>query len=136
VIAYHFTHPLHLPAILKAQRLTRTESNLSLRVAHAGPDVVWLTDCPEPGDGDDHGLYAEKRIVRFIVELPDSDVFRWVPWARRRGATRKTIETFNSTGGGLADHWLITTRDIPMDEWVALDILDGGRYRDIEEVIR
>jgi hypothetical protein len=45
---YHFTSPYHLPAILDADRLTVTESNISNTREHKGPDVVWLTDDPEP----------------------------------------------------------------------------------------
>jgi hypothetical protein len=45
---YHFTSSHHWPAIQTTGILTVTESNISERRSHAGPDVVWLTDDPRP----------------------------------------------------------------------------------------
>lgn len=46
---YHFTtRDHHWPRIEAAGYLKVTESNISDRRPHAGPDVVWLTDDPEP----------------------------------------------------------------------------------------
>ena len=83
---YHFTCREHLEAIKRDGVILTTESNIGSPLPrlkpfgeHVGPDVVWLTDCPNLDRGD-HGLSgsaADKSAVRITVEIDDA-----MPWAK------------------------------------------------------
>lgn len=47
---YHFTSSTHWREIKASGLLKVTESNVSMKRVHAGPDVVWLTDDPRPSE--------------------------------------------------------------------------------------
>lgn len=126
---YHFTSPLHLPIILSTGRLKVTESNVSYRIEHAGPDVVWLLDTPDPGAGRDHGLrkrhpsHPDKREIRFTVDVPDYLCHRWTDWLPAKGMPAVEREAMIETGGGAdcASHWWVTERIIREDRWVSIE---------------
>jgi hypothetical protein len=48
VILYHFTSKELLAEIMASGFLRVTDSDISLERRHAGPDVVWLTNNPDP----------------------------------------------------------------------------------------
>lgn len=114
---YHFTTTLHLSSILDEGVLRTTESNVSLRRTHAGPDVVWLTSnptCRPMKEWGRNGL-ADKGAVRFTVDVPASEVHRWHDWAKRRGMSEQTIAALAEVGGSRS--WWVIERPIPGDEW-------------------
>lgn len=128
---YHFTHPGHLPAIFDAAMLTTTESNIGAPFAtegptglHAGPDVVWLLDSPTievlpgPTDADmTHGLYPEKRAVRFEVDVPG---IRWLDWAPASAMSSDWRDVLIRSAGGMeaVEHWYIFPAPIRQRRWV------------------
>lgn len=140
---FHFTSPTHWPAIQAAGRLRVTESNVSPRQPHVGPDVVWLLDVPEL-DGRPHGLYlpdrprapdfADKTRVRIEVRAPYSA--RWVDWAWTHRMDPRWRDAIVAAGGGIeaAEHWYVHPAPIPARCWVSAvdartgeDLLAGTR---------
>lgn len=121
---YHFTSPVHLPAIERAGVLRRTESNLHPLVEHAGPDVVWFTTEAVPllGHGLDGGV-ADKAAVRFTVEVPPSWVHEWAPWAQGHGIDHGWLAALVESGGGAAAArtWRVTERPVRRERWVAVE---------------
>ncbi len=119
---YHFTARHHLPAIRAAGVLKVTESNMSKRREHAGPDVVWLTSNPEPAAHTwKVGSIVDKTEVRITVEVPKRAAHRWREWARRRGIDREWMRVLASVGG--SGSWYVVERPIPEAEWVAVEVL-------------
>jgi hypothetical protein len=124
-LLYHFTSTLHLPLIKRDGFLRPTESNVSLRIPHVGPDVVWLLDTPT-ADAP-HGLnnaLVDKRAVRITVRTKAE---RWLDWIARQ----PTMDVFSKqvlieTGGGMeaAAHWYVTEQRIPRSEWVAVEVAE------------
>lgn len=127
MILYHFTHVGHLPNILAEGRLRTTESNVSITKEHAGPDVVWLFDTPDvPQATTDGSLYAEKRRVRIVVNLPRKHVHRWTKWGPALSMSPDWRKHFLSAGGGMdsARHWWVATSPIPASQWLEVTV-DG-----------
>lgn len=125
MILYHYTSPLHLPAIFQDGYLKVVESNVSFRRENAGPDVVWLTTRDNPGQVDGHhGLDLGKQRVRFTVELPKREVHVWREWARRRGSHPDTIRALAQAGG--SGSWRVVERPVPASEWLSVDDLTSG----------
>ncbi|ALN14363.1 hypothetical protein [Acidipropionibacterium acidipropionici] len=118
IILHHFTCVEHLDAILADRVLHTTESNVSQRHEHAGPDVVWLTT-RETADGGLglQGSRADKGAVRITVRLDTRRVSRWREWARAHGSSEGWIRTLAQTGGG-SSSWRVTERPIQSEEWV------------------
>lgn len=121
---YHFTSPDHLPQIQRDGFLKVTESNVSLRREHAGPDVVWLTtrDSVAPGTMGLDSAFHQKTAIRITFEVPRRDVHKWHDWARSRGSSEETIRQFAEAGG--SGTWRVVQRPIPEAEWVAIDRQD------------
>ena len=121
---YHFTSAERFPRILADGGLRKTESNVSMRIPHAGPDVVWLLDTPDL-DGFDHGLgnarYDKTEIV-IEAEVPDKFVRRWLDWAQAQAIEERWLTAMIFSGGGLeaAGHWLVSFKAIPIDWWVSV----------------
>lgn len=121
---YHYTSRQHALRIIASGTLRTTESNVSFRRTHAGPDVVWLTTEPTPVLG--HGLHGsgyDKTRVRITVRVPVSEVHEWEPWARKHLSTNRTIETLARTGGG-SETWRVVEREITKDEIVYIRYMD------------
>ena len=130
---YHFTSPQHLPRILDSGYLDTTESNISFRREHAGPDVVWLTTSPEPEAGSLglSNLFHDKYAYRITVRLPKRDVHRWRDWARAHGSSPETItRLIGSSGGGGSGTWRVIQRRIPAAEWVEVRHTASGAVVD------
>lgn len=127
---YHFTTKAHLDSILSDGFLRTTESNLSGRREHAGPDVVWLTSNPDPVQhrgwgwrGPNAGVIS-KTEVRFTVEIPMRDAHRWWDWSARRGIDRVWAQRLASVGGSRS--WVVVERSIPGEEWLeVVDVATG-----------
>jgi hypothetical protein len=142
---YHFTCPELLPSILESGCLQVVESNLSLRREHAGPDVVWLTDDPEPssqrwgysGTTIVPGLgtiqYPDKTAIRITVEVDDAH--RYSEWRRQHGVRNAIYRALRDTGGD-PERWWVCERPILKDEWVEVidtTTQDGIKLRAIRE---
>jgi hypothetical protein len=126
MILSHFTSAYHLHAIATDGYLKVTESNISLLREHAGPDVVWLTDNTEPTSQCwARGSVVDKTGVRFIVNVPDEDVYPWRTWAFDQGIDQFTFDALAQTGGD-SDRWFVVTRPIPVTEWVDVHVRDGA----------
>jgi len=98
---YHFTSRQHLARIEATGVLTVTESNMSQRREHAGPDVVWLTSnrAPDVHSGWKVGSAVDKTAVRITVEVPKRVAHRWRDWARSRGIDSEWMRSLASVGG-------------------------------------
>lgn len=125
---YHFTHPLHLPKILSDGFLKTVESNIDYRESHVGPAVVWLLDEAEPDWGDldgQHGLYPDKRLIRFEVDVP---AIKWTDWFYTDQMDPKWKAGFVKSGGGeeAAEHWYVFPARIPAKRWVSVTDLSTG----------
>lgn len=127
---YHFTSRYHLPRIGSSGVLNTTESNVSVRREHAGPDVVWLLDTPTAGAP--HGLdgsAVDKREVRITVR---TRAMLWSEFDRRHPCDWRA--DFLARGGGevAASHWYVALRPIPISEWVSVSVRQpDGTYREI-----
>jgi len=128
---YHFTCREHLPAILEAGLLKVTESNISDSREHKGPDVVWLTDDPDPDrhEGWAHAVKVDsagrrtlisKTTARFTVEVPNHEVHHWPTWSRQQGIRNMWYRRLAVAGD--PERWWVVTRPIPSDEWVEVGI--------------
>ena len=130
VTLYHYTCIEHLPTILAAGYLKTSESNISPRVPHAGPDVAWLTTQPDPTLG--HGLNAgqtvvDKTRIRFTVQVPKRAVTPWRLWATMQGIDPTWMRALAQAGG--SGTWRVTPRPIPAEQWVeVLDRHTGRTY--------
>lgn len=132
VTLYHFTARAHLDSILADGFLDVTESNVSMRREHAGPDVVWLTTNPDPS-AHDHGLTARmngvsKKAIRFAVKVDRRAAHKWRDWATRHGIDRGWLTTLAKVGG--SSTWRVVERPIPASQWI--EIWDVERNRPIE----
>lgn len=130
---FHYTSVCHREAIERTGVLRTTESNLSRTRPHAGPDVLWLTDDPAPtelghglsssyaplGGGVQESFPLSKTAVRFVVDLPDGEVHRWVDWSRERGITKRWARDLED--GRLPETWWVIARPVRSAEWVAVD---------------
>lgn len=127
---FHFTTSLHLPSILDEGMLRTTESNCSRTRPHAGPDVLWLTSS---ADVEVHQgwqwsgprrAFVDKTEVRFTVEVPKRDVYRWWDWAARRGIDQKWARQLAAVGGSRT--WWVIERPVTGDEWIeVIDVRSG-----------
>lgn len=133
MLLFHFTSPLHIPAIRQTGHLTTTDPMLTMEPAPPdGPRVVWLTDDPEPAAQ----LWARplaipampKDEIRLTVDLDDQDpnLHRWVPWAITRGITAHWANALARSGGD-PDRWWIAERTVPRAEWRETLNLRTGR---------
>lgn len=117
---YHFTHIGHLLPIFRDGMLRPTESNVDMFAPHAGPDVVWLLDQPTPfgpGSGDQlHGLYPDKRRIRFAVDVK---AIRWLDWAPAKAMDPEWRASFLRAAGGeeVAESWYVWPAPIRASRW-------------------
>lgn len=129
---FHFTHIGHLPSIMAQRRLLPTESNVGAPYpvndgpmgTRIGPDVVWLLDT-DVADGDaseddtTHGLYPDKRRVRFTVDVA---AVRWVDWAPAKIMSPDWRERMVAAAGGAerAEHWYVWPAPIRDRRWLSV----------------
>ena len=138
MLLYHFTCPFHLPSITESKVITRTESNFAIgaphetHLQHVGPDVVWLTSQPSvkgegwnalsfTADGKRSRVPPEpykKDRIRFTVNIKHAQ--RWEPWAKRKGADRRSMMAL-AVSGGDSNSWFVSEVDIPIEDWVRID---------------
>lgn len=116
---YHFTTVHHLPSITTNGYLKPTESNVSYRTEHAGPDVVWLLDTPNPGSTDDlvHGLPLIKRQVRIEVNVP---AIRWLDWEYTAEMEEIWFAAMTQVGG--CESWYLYPGPIARENWFNIAI--------------
>lgn len=131
---YHYTSVLHWPSIWSARRLTLTESNLSHRKAHAGPDVVWFTTNPRRRQGWQQGppgtrMAADKSRVRLTVTLPDDwqggFLQPWLPWAKQHGIEPIWLGALARSGGDPTEWW-VTLCEVGSRYWTKVEDLETG----------
>lgn len=125
MILYHYTSTMHLPRIEADGYLKVTESNISMRRTHAGPDVVWLTSDRKP-NAEAHGLSGsavDKTAVRITVEIPDSEATPWLTWSRKHGITKAWATILES--GRRAEAWYVVERRIERGQWKAVEVSPG-----------
>lgn len=137
---FHFTHAFHLPRILATGYLKTTESNIGSPFPvpfgphgeRVGPDVVWLFDTPEPEWANDkaHGLYPDKRRIRFEVDVK---AVRWLDWAPAKQMAPEWRELFLQGAGGLeaAERWYVLPSPIYRKRWV--DIIDTTTGKSLKD---
>jgi len=129
---YHFTSTYHLPRIMQAGYLKLVESNASPFEAHAAPDVVWLTDLPNPlaHRGWATGSAVDKTAVRIAIPRAlVADAQPWLDWLASIDQTPPDfwIAAMAKSGGGTdnVDHWLVHTQPIPTAHFESVDLLVG-----------
>lgn len=132
MILYHFTALHHHESIYRDGYLRTTESNIGSPVAllpphgeHYGPDVVWLTDQPDPTPVDIavDGALLDKMQVRFAVRLEDAE--RWSDFAEHHGIHpewRRILED-----GRRPETWWVVTRPVRLTEVTAIAVTIGGK---------
>jgi hypothetical protein len=124
-ILHHYTHPLHLNAIMEERALWTTESNISITSEHYGPDVVWAVDTlwvPEvEGDHLAHGLLPDKLRVRIDFKTPKR-AYKWTEWAWTAKMPDWWRDTLIRVGGGeeAADHWWVVDHLVISKHWTAV----------------
>lgn len=112
---YHYTALYFLPSIKEEGTLRVTESNLSLTVPHAGPDVVWLTSRDAWAQPWQRGASIDKGEWRIVVDV--SDALPWVEWARAHGMSRSDRRAMVATDSHWRE-WYVVDRPIPDSEWL------------------
>jgi hypothetical protein len=127
---YHFTSEVHLPRILEAGRLEVTESNVDPFRAHAGPDVVWLTDEPDPARHEQwaRGPVVDKLAVRFTVEVPRGRMMSWAAFSHRHRVSAVWRAALERSGGD-ASTWWVSTVPVTRERWVAVEEVARGGVR-------
>lgn len=120
MILYHFTSPERL-AMIQLDGILRTgESNVS-PIPHSGPDVVWLTDVPEPNttalaiatvDGTD------KTAVHITVDVDDA--VWWPDFAVRHHVDRRWRRALERNRD--PESWWVVERPIALRETVAVEV--------------
>lgn len=115
---YHYTSVEHLPLIFADGFIKTVESNVSPTVAHAGPDVVWLTTNPDPADGSMglDGASVDKYVIRITVDVDRRSVHRWHDWAKRHNVASDWMKALAAVGG--AGSWRVVERPIPSSRWL------------------
>jgi hypothetical protein len=120
---YHFTSFDRLALIQASGYLRVTESNVSASTPHAGPDVVWLTDEPEPTSGSLLGLgprgVEDKIEVRIAVDLDHGEVEWWSDFADRFNVERSWRRALKR-GRKWQSFWVVR-RPIAVSEFLAVD---------------
>lgn len=119
-LLYHYTSIERWHLIADSGRLNTTESNLSPRRPHAGPDVVWLTTDPDCRHG--HGIRkgldgTDKTRIRISVQLHSREVHRWLDWAARHGIDADWRRTLIEVSGGGVSSWRVTEKPIRPTRW-------------------
>ena len=138
---WHFTSTVHLPYILATEYLRPVETNLDPVIPHSAPDGVWFLDGPELG-GTSHGLNVDslpgprpdKTEVRIEVEVPDSRVRAWLPWAEAQGIDPEWLDILTRDDGGRAgaSRWMLVFRKVTSDQWVRVEVRDDdGVYQTV-----
>ncbi|MGP5641029.1 hypothetical protein ACTXPS_16505 [Brachybacterium tyrofermentans] len=128
---HHFTSPEHLPLILEAGFLKVTESNISFKREHAGPDVVWLTthETADAGLGLQAGAFGalanDKTAIRFTVEVDSRQIHKWRIWAAAHGSSAETVKRLSEVGGG-SGSWRVTERPIMSAQWTEIRDMRTG----------
>ena len=125
---YHYTSEDHLEYVLGLGVLLTTESNIGApdfgrtRTEgwqpvgdHIGPDVVWLTDLENAALAGITTDSSYKGAIRVVVQVPDSDVQHWPPWAEKHGIDPGWYAALSA--GCEPDRFWIVERPIPHTEW-------------------
>jgi len=135
---YHFTAPYHdghLGAILSDGAIGTTESNVSRTIERRGPDVVWLTDNPDPAV---HGGWSAgmtpysflKTWGRITVEVPFEDVLRWAAFVKKHRMPVDWARQLASVGG--SGTWYVAPNPIDRAAWVCVEHRLSGAWERVE----
>ena len=129
MIWYHYTSTERLVMIRSTGIIRTTESNIGSGRSdwppfgsHVGPDVVWLTDEPEP---DSQALAlttidgSDKTEVRITVSLADDEVMWWPDFAKQHGIHRQWRRALEL--GRDPQSWWVVERAIALCEVVAIE---------------
>lgn len=114
MIFHHFTSEFHLGLITAAGLINATESNIGSGRRdwrpfgeHVGPDVVWLTDDPDPDEDQSfRGSLLNKTAVRLDVDV---DAIKWTTWGPAKRMHRDWRRALVLAAGGrhVTDHWWV-----------------------------
>jgi hypothetical protein len=126
---YHFTSQIHWAAIQNAGSLKTVESNISMLLEHAGPDVVWLTSNPDPAAHKGWaGLsFHDKTSVRITVNVPDDEVSHWPFWSRKHDIDEEWYDALATAGN--PEEWWVIERPVTQEEWQTVTV-DGITVKD------
>lgn len=126
-LLYHFTSREALEQIRAAGALQPAAAAqvAGVPVGNGSP-VVWLSDDPDPGTGDDHGLGSsaargeDRRAVRLTVAV--TGAMPWASWAYVQRLPRRVRQRIDQRGGGLSGRWWVTPLPVPQTCWVAVEV--------------
>ena len=112
-LLYHFTSRENILFIEETGEIRTTESNLSFRRSHAGPDVVWLSDDPDARKQPSLlGSVMDKTAVRLTVLVPAGVVKPWTEWVtEQETAEPDASAALIATGKSAASWWGERTLD-------------------------
>jgi hypothetical protein len=135
---YHYTTALQWAEIERAGIIDTVESNVSLRVPNAGPNVVWLLDVPDAWSRQvgwlSGGQIATRHsvsdglepVVRIQVDVP---AVRWVDWDWTKRMSRRWRDAFIDARGGVraATRWYVHPALIRHVSWLSVIVDERAR---------
>lgn len=135
---FHYTSTHHLPRILEQGFLWRGDIPIT-RTSSYGSEgyAVWLTIC-DKASSREHGLenpICDKTEIRFTFEADEDDprLFKWSDYAKRRGIARDFYRELDKAGGGLSSTWWLYVGQIPINECLISQKVNG-LYQDLQSL--
>jgi uncharacterized protein YdhG (YjbR/CyaY superfamily) len=136
-VLYHFTSLAGLSAILCAEQIALTDSNLNSRENSGG--VVWLTSSPAPtnhGLKFDNEIPAEHDKTRIRITLPHKNAFqRWDEWSDSMKMDAGYKGALVASAGAEETHktWYISESIIPAKDILQIEDMMTGEIISAED---